>query len=69
MDTNARLRQLAGLPLMEAEEKKKKASDAICPFCGTVVPHGKLIAHIKSHHADLIEYYNKMEKKDDKEDK
>ena len=64
MDTNTRLRQLAGLPLMEAKEEKKECSGSKCPFCGTMVVHGKLVEHIKSHHADLIKYYNEMEKED-----
>ena len=61
MDTTNRLQHLAGIPLTEAE-KKKKSTGSVCPFCGTKVEHGKLVEHIKSHHADLIEYYNKKEK-------
>lgn len=59
MDTN-RLKQLGGIVLTEA---KKKASGSTCPFCGQKIEHGKLVEHIKSHHGDIIKYYNEQEKK------
>jgi len=60
----AELQKLAGIVTEAKEEKKAKGST--CPFCGTHVEHGKLVEHIKSHHGDLIEYYN--EHKEDKKD-
>lgn len=68
MGTKQRLQHLAGIPLTEAEdekkEEKKECSGSKCPFCGTMIEHGKLVEHIKSHHADLIKYYKEMEKED-----
>ena len=61
----AELQKLAGI-VTEAKEEKPKAKNTKCPFCGTMVEHGTLVAHIKDHHADLIEYYNKN--KDDKKE-
>ena len=60
----AELQKLAGIVTEAKEEKKLKNTK--CPFCGTMVEHGTLVAHIKDHHADLIKYYN--EHKEDKKD-
>ena len=63
----AELQKLAGI-VTEAKEEEKKLKNTKCPFCGTMVEHGTLVAHIKDHHADLIEYYNEHHKEEKKED-
>ena len=61
----AELQKLAGI-ITEEKEEKPKAKNTKCPFCGVMVEHGTLVAHIKSHHADLIKYYNDHHKDEKK---
>jgi hypothetical protein len=66
---NKRMLELAGVSMLTEAKEEKKAKGSTCPFCGTHVEHGGLITHIKEHHADLIEYYNKNHKDDKKNEK
>jgi len=52
---------------MEMSDESSESSGTVCPFCGTKVPHGTLVEHIETEHADVIAYYKETHPSDEEE--